>query len=599
MEYDTLGIIEGFKRKYGYRYTLKIDLLQRLITQVETGENRFTVIGFEPGLGKSISTNQIIIEYLLQNQGRRFLVVKKFKEDVIESTIEINSSVGDEVAVGVTSENWSRFKDDLQAIVTAKVVIITHQRYADLNLNCNIRNWFTSGRHTLIIDESIPAPICSFSERKFREIREVLPISLQSTLLDNCQALFNEIASQGQDKRTNFVSQCYPRNLATLEDFRSTVEASKSSIAPSEWYEVLKFLDSLFALYNNECLINKKTISCLDSRIKLWTHKNNLILDANAHIDWRYRCAPNIEVLESEAIKDYSSALIYHVPVNTSRDSISDIANFKEEMTRLIKNEQTPDSKTLIVSHNKYEKSLVKYLKGNGFNELGEGDNYNGEKIAVSHFGALVGKNHWRDFNQVFIVANPLYSMQDYILNWEFYSQTTLADQSLQMYPNKSKGGSYSFIQEEFENVRLSMVASEIYQAIERINRNGTRRVKIFVVTSDLGVMEILKGQFPNIIQGESPEVNIAYTESSGKQHSGPSKGEQLFSIISRLRSDQEVDQQEYPKKYIRESLGWDDDGNLAKCLKFHKIIELEVAGIIEKTHKTIIIRRMEMSIVA
>ncbi|MNW30373.1 hypothetical protein D3C74_72580 [compost metagenome] len=154
--------------------------MKRRILEGETDPNTFVVIDLEASLGKSVETNRILKEYIEsyqftgQNHGkpyRKFLLVKRFAKDVEDSAQYIgenvdklyqgfgNSSVritdkGQHV-IGITSDNWSYYRQNLEVVRDSDVLIITHSRYKMLCEDDELRRWFTEeGTHRLLMNVS-------------------------------------------------------------------------------------------------------------------------------------------------------------------------------------------------------------------------------------------------------------------------------------------------------------------------------------------------------------------------------------------------------------------------------------------------------------
>lgn len=504
--------IKQLEEQYGEKYLLKEELLERVLTTEETGINKIKVIGFEAGLGKSQLTNIITANYIREGGERKFLLVKKFQDEVLQTFEIINHVCQEDVALGLISDNWNKFRDDYKSITNARALIITHQRYKDLCLDDNLRRIFSIKRNTLVIDESLQTPICTFSEAEYKEIQHILPASLDSLLAEICAGLLKQVRFQANNATNNLIAQCNPQiDASAFLVLKNKLKESLGAVKKNN--EILRFINSLERLYNQPCLYNNGTISCQDARIYFWTLQNNLILDANAQIDLRYKYAPNIKVLQQQNIKDYSNSILYQIPINSSRSGIKKFKNFHEQLSKLIVEKQTSETKTLIVAHKKDFKIFIKILNELGINKIGILDDYDGEDVAIAYFGAIVGKNHWRDFNQIFITATQLYPMETYVHEYFYHSQELLTTESLQMLSNK-KERIYGFNEEKFEDVRFGLIVSELYQAIGRINRNGTAATKIFVVNSYNKIITELQKHLTNIHLGDSIELDIQYKRS-------------------------------------------------------------------------------------
>ncbi|MFC7561128.1 hypothetical protein ACFQ5D_07365 [Paenibacillus farraposensis] len=135
--------------------------------------------------------------------------MKRFAKDVEDSTQYIGKNVdrlyqgfGDSNAkiigkgqhvIGITSENWSYYRQNLEVVRDSDVLIITHSRYKMLCEDNELRRWFTEGRHTQIIDERIDFDIVSFSRSEYDTLFSILPHTLHPLLYDAVSGLLNQI----------------------------------------------------------------------------------------------------------------------------------------------------------------------------------------------------------------------------------------------------------------------------------------------------------------------------------------------------------------------------------------------------------------------
>ncbi|MHB8125794.1 MAG: hypothetical protein ACYDEJ_09190 [Desulfitobacteriaceae bacterium] len=231
----------------------------------------------------------------------------------------------------------------------------------------------------------------------------------------------------------------------------------------SNFISFLKVLDG-----KNVCLYNNERLSAFFGSSERWTLQNNIILDANAEIDRRYYYAKDIEIISFPKIFEYSNTVFYPVNFNASKSNIWKTKNYYEEIAKAVKEKHGSIYKTLIVTHKQDESKLINCLKSVGLDDIGRGEKYNCEDVAVAHFGAIIGKNYWREFNQVWVIASPNIPMEVYPLYWCYFAQSVIRNHKLTMVGSPGK---YQFKNAIFEDIRFGCMVSEIYQAIKRINR--------------------------------------------------------------------------------------------------------------------------------
>jgi hypothetical protein len=538
----------------GQPYVTKINNLERRILKAETGEEKFVVINVEAGVGKSIQTNRIVAHHLVNLEAelhRSFLILKRFTEDVIDATHAIGvHDVMDNMVLGITSDNWKEWMDRPNKLRDFRVLIITHERYIRLCLDKQLRGAFTEGRHTLIIDEKISLPVYSFSEKVYREMQVALPFQLQEELIQVCKPLFSKI-TQLQSKRNsnNECIRCKPEiNDSTLTKFINVVNSNMSNIDKRNWNDVRKFLIALEVLYSTDCLYNGGRITSFNRGHKLWGLKNNIILDANGEIDYTYKIADNINVDRQSKVIDHSKSTLYWIKHNSSSSYIRNTKKeYFEEVCRLIREKQNEIDKTLIITHNEFEKTVIEHLKKHGDDKIGIGDNYNGESLAVNHFGNLIGKNIYRDFTQCWIIGTPNIPMETHLIHWMQYAQRSLGKKGLKMVKGKDK---YGFKNEEFEKVRMGYLIGEFYQCIKRIQRNPQPQAGFFIITKDEDIVKGVSKQMKNIMQVVLPDLVIETKKEDGR---GKGKNEKVTALVNYLV---QLPRGEYPKGELCEKAG-------------------------------------------
>lgn len=566
----------------------QVKRLAELITEGQTGKGKFLVLGLEAGVGKSRETDRIIAEYFNNTEpeksDRKFLIVKRFVEDANKSANDINSYGWNKmIAVSITHDNWNKYQDNLPSLQSWPVVIITHSRYSRLCQHPSLREYFERGRHTLILDEQMDIPMFSFSESTYKEILNSLPSHLDAKFIALSKGLFNLITELKQNDSNRLIKvKVKPEfDYELLTEFEGDITANwfhiKGDEARSNVSNFINFLKAFDG--KNICLYNNQRISAFYGNFDRWTLENNIILDANAEIDRRYYYAKDIEVISFPKIFDHSDTVIYPIDFNSSKRGISRTPNYYEAIAETIKEKHGNRHKTLIVTQKQAEYKLLKCLKDVGLSDIGLGEKYNGEDIAVAHFGAIIGKNYWRQFDQVWVVASPNIPMEIYPLYWCYFSQSAIRNHKLTTVGSKNKCQLKNNV---FEDVRFSCVVSEIYQAVKRINREVTMDAEIFVVHGDPNVFNAVVSQLKNVRVGE--EIKPGFQPKQKDKQSEPKQGKasQLAALLRSLSPGR------YYKKELYDMLGWKYDRNISKCFSGKEIQEMEQAGLIKIKHKWI-----------
>jgi len=219
-------------------------------------------------------------------------------------------------------------------------------------------------------------------------------------LRDRLYRLCNGLLEQATYAKAlpNTILSCRPQvDFELLQDFEECLVVNKALV--KNLNAVKDFISDVSVLGASLCFCNQGRIAAVDSRITLWGLQNNIILDASAEIDQRYKYAPNITVdIQPKIISNFKSIL--HVSnFNTIQSSIENTLDFSRKICKAIRERKTEVDKTLIVVHKSREEDIVACLEHEGFTDIGIGDNFQDQDIAVAHFGNLIGKNHWKDFN--------------------------------------------------------------------------------------------------------------------------------------------------------------------------------------------------------
>lgn len=583
-----MGSREYFIERYGNEYIKLIEHLESLITLQETGSDHFLAVGYEAGIGKSVETDRILTEYTNKHGefGKKTLLVKRFVNDVTRSAsyMNDNSTTGSPIALGITHENWGEVQKDLAQIEIYPVVIITHSRYFRLSQDSYTRQYFERGRHTLIIDEQLELPIYSYSEQLVDEMIGFLPRKMKQELLKVTEGLSNEITKLQLNKDPNRIFKASPQvDLELIKEFEADFKANfhhfKKENIRSKVDNFIKFLYCCQG--SNICLFNYGRLATYNRNAVRWKLSNNLILDANAGIDRRYFYAPDIVVECPPKIIDHSDTTLYQIDFNTSKNNLNSYGkSFFRKVCKLITDKHGLDDKTLIVIHYPHEWQTVNCLKELGHTDIGIGDKYTDEKIAVAHFGAIIGQNYWRDFNKVWVIATPNFPYEVYPLQWAFFKGSPIRNHSLEM--GRTTQG-YSFRNADFEDIRLGSVPSEIYQAIKRINREGRLKSEIYIVNDKLDVVQKVIAQLKNVKVGETIPLDVK----KPKDENAPQKDTKANKFVNCIKG---LSPDKYSKSYIYEKLGWKNDGHISDYLKHEEIVKMHDAGLIDWNQHYIII---------
>ena len=519
----------------------------------------------EAGIGKSLETDRIIGEYIAGGGQRRFLLVKQFLEDVNASVERINSHRTGELerllipwVIGISHKNWHEYRDNLSSIANYRVVVITHQRYLQLCEDESIRGYFADRRDTLVIDEALNMRVATFSDAEYRRMNALLPIPFLPQLHEVCSGLLHEIAVRPKLTPGASLVSCRPHidNLAIIREFSDVVDANMGSIPFQHWQDVEQFVRSLPILYQNQCLYSRKQLSAVDPNLKPWTLANNIVMDAAGEIDHRYRLNPMVTIDHQIPIIDHSHWTLRQIPYNSSASSINSTTNYTEELVKHIVSRHSPADRTLVVTRIQFEDKLKSMLSEAYANN-----------VTVEHFGNIVGKNHWRDYTQIWIAVTPLLPMEMYVLYWSMATGEPFDEHHLKTVTTKGRKVNLQFQDTDVESIRFGYVVSEMYQAIKRINRDNRYPAEVFVVTQDDAIIAALQNQLPGIKIGEPIVMDVhKETKTAAKE----TTAQRLAEYLKTLPPGQ------YTKQQIYSAIGI-DKSNFGRALK-----DAEIAGLVQ-----------------
>ncbi|GGG82070.1 hypothetical protein [Paenibacillus radicis (ex Gao et al. 2016)] len=500
---------EDYVDLYGEEYTSKILELERTINTRINRPLHFNVFGFEAGLGKSRETNRIIDESFDDwNNTNKFLIVKPFKKDVIDTEEYFkhwNMGMKPNV-LGITSENSQKWEENCERLRDIRVIIITHQRYKDLCLKDELRDAYSKDRNVLIIDEKINFPIFTFSKTVYDEVRSILGISIQGDLDKVCDKLLRELQKNSIEKHQTRCIRCELKiNPRTLENFMKLMEVNMKSISNMLHRKTVEnFIEGLALWYSNKCIYNGGNISTCNQKHSLWGLENNIILDAGAIVDGIYRVDnKRFTLLGQERIVDHSKSFFHIVDFNSSKEKIKHNKDeYFAEISARIKSNHKIDDKTLIICHKENANSIRLELLQSGVTSIGVGDDYFNQEYAINWFNNLVGKNLYSDFTKCWIIGTPNLSYEKYPIQYMQYAENGIGKRSL----NIVKG---RFVNPELNLVQVGFIAAEIYQSIKRIQRNSNPKGEFFLVNSDPEIISSVFSQIKGMVQRKAIKLDF------------------------------------------------------------------------------------------
>ena len=261
-------------------------------------------------------------------------------------------------------------------------------------------------------------------------------------------------------------------------------------------------------------------------------------LDATANINYLYKINNIFEIIEIPQFKTYKNTYIHIFDeITGSRSKIEDgfENGLLESCIKDIKDKSNENDKVLIILN---KKELVEMFKEKYYQD----DNTTKGTIDFVYYGSLTGKNHWRDYNKLFSIGIQILGETIYPI----YYYLNSGEKDFNKYDTTMKPvkGARVYKEMEFERVRLSMIAKELIQGINRIRcrlyQNGdTPEAHIYLINKDK--------EIDRLIQLAMPGVNIAYDwdldytdkNEENKRHEKYPPEYIIIGIIKRIQEDE------------------------------------------------------------
>lgn len=539
-------------------------LEQQILDIARWNQNKFYVFDHEAGTGKSRFT-QGCIGKMTKTKTHKVLYVQKFKKDneLVNTVERINKYAGEEVAGYYCSDLKREEKKRLQQV---QVLCVTHQMYYQICKGNNLE--LVKGRNILIIDEF---------PQLFKEVY------VTKDDIANLWSKFNrdggyagkELAQMLLDmllgEEENNSIKCIDFRLEKYGGLRELLAKIKDSSYRHN-KEELKVLDKIEILLNQKFFISPNKFISYEKEAKLYKLKNNILLDANGSFDYRYLLSNDFEVMKQEKKFDYSNTEFSHYRVKTTKTELRKIqAKIHEKAVSEVDWKNTDKILFVTDKNNKelLEKEIIRYLRVYGHSLEKIQENYDKE-ISIDHFGNLIGKNNYRKYDSIVLTKTPNYAYNSYVMDYCYINDDIIDGTIIEPFKNK-----------DIEEIRISTLAGEFYQAIKRINRDNKLKANIYLFTDAQDAIEIVRDQLMNV-QYKSVEVESDYnTDNRPKNH--------LNRVKEILLRNKEGGKKEINKKEIREELEIEAP-NLSNLLNQVQKFAEENNIIIEKGRKIIFI---------
>lgn len=558
--------------------------------------NGFIVFDIEAGCRKTRTAEEALAEMAIEYE-KQAIFVRLNNKDCRESADNINRLAGAEVAFAFNNKALPTQEERIRKsklLNQFPILVITHAKYLALAKNTSARNLFAKGRSTLIIDEfiSVRETICITYQiinsikhlliedipiyQKFSELVAPLESKLISSQTSNersfvriengfvtkefdslIRLIKNNINSDKLQRRKDIITKSDIEGIST--DFLSDKINSVKSLC--EWILNIK------EFYINICILSHGHAYANNTRIKHWLLDNSIILDANGELQAAYNLNPELYHLkECESVLNHKNWTVVNVPINTTTAGKENLTQYYEFIKRRL--EQYKQD-ILVVCRKKEESILGEHFKH------------------TAYFGNLIGSNEWVDIKNVAVVHTPNLNDFEYILTYLFYNKKHIetsitASARRRGYQMCSQ---YKFDDSRFEEIRSKWIATEIYQACKRVNRNMQYDTDCIIFINNDEVIKLLSEKLKHCtVESETitaSDVGYAYTKKDKyidilKENSYASKFIQLLAELQEGKHQElSCGNGKYKKKVVRVYLGITDAGNFNRyVLKKSNVIE-------------------------
>lgn len=532
-------------------------------------DNKIATIPMATGGGKTtalINAVSYMVNDPILHEYAGTIILRLRQEDCDETTASINQKAGKEVAysyhsgLGVNKRPKSQISK--RKLSQYPVIVMCHEGFKELIkkdtynkiLNCtdakvsekygNFNKW---ARRRLIIDE------------------EISNVEIQTITLKTITLIENSIMNMGNrylyKAFSNFIKQAKEVFIKPYEikaNFSKFINLeikipekldeyiyNETNRATQEAYLTLRnFLrHGGYIQYSKD--INKKVITTysyinLNSPPILY----KVQLDATASINYLYDINKDFYIVQLPEFKTYSNTYIHVFDKITGSRSMLEQGfdnGLLDSCIKDIKDKAQPNDKILIILNNrqyidKFKELFYDFKPYQGCKPQPT-DNI---KVEFTYYGAFAGKNEWSMYNKLFMIGIPIYSETTYPLLYHVNSGNKSLDNfDTTLVP---MDGARRYLQEEFEKVRISIVARELIQGINRIRcrwfkEGDTPEAHIYIINKDKEVDKIIKQAMPKvkILYDWDLDYEHVYKEVEEKPLS---KEQQLINTIMKIQDN-------------------------------------------------------------
>lgn len=537
-----------------------------LIDEIINGHNQdfIKVFDLEAGTGKTRTAEKGIAIGVMA--GHRYIFVRQFNSDGIESAKNINRISGKEVALAFNDSIFSTRSQRADAEAEFKdypVLVITHAKYIALMGDSSKRRAFINGRDCLIIDEFINTVHRLQLSKKDIKTLEVfftfdhellyqylnLVHFLDDEITNNpCGKNYARFALKSKNKPFTTFIKCVKANITSdfcknrikyirenwsKDDINVELLESLSTVS-----QVCRQIGVIHEFYEQLCVIDNGILYSSDTRCKMWLLENNIMLDASGELQIAYTLNQKLYKLTGfDKVLNHSNWTLVNIKLNTTNAGIDRVTNYYEEVNKIV---SECGNSTLVISN----KSDIAYITS-----VPEGQK-------AYHYN-LIGSNQWANLQNVVVAQTPNINDVEYVLKFLHYAKASI-DKTPGL-TTKSVGrqgkSRYSFTDPRLEHVRVLHLAETMYQGLKRVNRNMEHKTKAVVIMNNDDVLELLKMQLRGCkcktVSGEEFEVKQTKRDFYISKLQEDSQAARFMKLIAELECGKHPELQYTDKKGI------------------------------------------------
>lgn len=527
-------------------------------------ENYIATIPMITGGGKSTSLINAV-SYMANNVDLfpycGTVILKLEQKDCDRTVASINKKADREIAYayhsGIGKNKRPKNQISKNRLKQYPILVMCHEGFKELMKNDErekILNWS---------DSQVNKRFSEFNKLERRRViidEEISNIEIKTITLKTITLIENEILNMGNrellDAFHNFIIQVKREFIKPYNVKRNSSEFiyleveipnklseyiyKETSKSVQEAY--LALIDLIkhggYIQYSDD--INKKcitTYSYVNMNVPIFY---KVQLDATAKINYLYDVNNIYSLVRLKNFKTYKNTYIHIFDkITGSRSTIEKGFNegLLDSCVKDIQSKAIEGDKILIILNNKKYVDLFKekLLKSESYHGCTDSN----IKFDFTYYGAFTGKNDWSDYNKLFSIGIPIYSETTYPILYHVNNATVdLTQFDTTLVPME---GARRYKQQEFEKVRVSLIAKELIQGINRIRcrwfKDGdTPEAHIYMINKDKEVDYLINKAMPDV--NVLYDWNLDYEHEYSDKQNAPTSEEILIQEITKIQDN-------------------------------------------------------------